>query len=170
MALFGRKKNQAQKHHILEVIKYEGPQDVFVWRHPAEDFNTKSQLTVAASQEAIFFRDGQALDTFPAGRYTLETQNIPMLRRVIGLATGGVSPFHCQVYFINKAVSMGIDWGTDSPIDMIDPGYRLPVKVRAYGRMSLRVQDGRKLLIKLVGNGTGKYTQDTRCNKSPVGY
>ncbi len=44
------------------MIKYEGDGDTLVWKHPIEDFNLGSQLIVHESQEAIFFRDGQALD------------------------------------------------------------------------------------------------------------
>ena len=38
-----------------------------------------AQLIVHENQEAIFFRDGQALDAFTAGRYTLTTQNVPII-------------------------------------------------------------------------------------------
>ena len=47
---------------IQEVIKYEGENSVLIYKHPAEDFNTMSQLIVHESQEAVFFSDGQALD------------------------------------------------------------------------------------------------------------
>ena len=47
---------------IFDIIKYEGSNDVFVWKFPGEDFNTLSQLIVSESQEAIFFKDGKALD------------------------------------------------------------------------------------------------------------
>ena len=140
-----------KKNHFLDVIQYEGPANVFVWKHDCEDFNTKSQLIVHESQEAIFFKNGQALDAFPAGRYTLDTQNLPVIRRIVGLPMGGAAPFHCEVYYINKAVSMGMLWGTDSPIEMEDPKHRLIVSVKANGDFSLGVADGRKLLVKLVG-------------------
>jgi len=140
-----------KKNHTLDVIKYEGPPDVFVWKHECEDFNTKSQLIVHASQEAVFFKNGQALDSFLSGRYTLDTQNIPLIRKIIGLPMGGVTPFHCEVYFINKAVSMPIAWGTDSPLTMEDPEHKLIINIKSYGDFSLRVADGRKLLLKLVG-------------------
>ena len=144
--MFGRKRRP-----LLDVIKYEGPQDVLVWKHPAEDFNTKSQLIVNESQTAIFYRDGQALDAFPSGRYTLTTQNYPFLRGLLGVATGGVSAFSCKVYFINKAVSMGIDWGTDMPIEMMDPEYNVPISLTAYGDFFLQVADERRLLTTVVG-------------------
>ena len=82
---------------ILDVIKFEGDNSAIIWKHPAEDFNTQSQLIVQESQEAILFKDGQALDTFGPGRHTLSTNNIPILGSIVKLVTGGVSPFHCQV-------------------------------------------------------------------------
>ena len=97
---------------IQEVIKYEGDNDILIYKHPAEDFNTLSQLIVHESQEAVFFSDGQALDSFKAGRYTLETKNIPLISKLRNLVTGGVSPFHTEVYFINLATMMDIPWGT----------------------------------------------------------
>ena len=96
---------------ILKIIKYEGGPDQIVWKHPAEDFNTGSQLIVHESQEALFFKNGQALDLFGPGRYTLSTQNIPLLSKLINLPTGGESPFHCEVYFINKADILEVFWG-----------------------------------------------------------
>ena len=68
---------------IAEIIKYEGDNDTFIWKHPCEDFNSLSQLIVHESQEAIFFMNGQALDLFGAGRYTLETQNVPILGKFL---------------------------------------------------------------------------------------
>ena len=49
---------------IASVIKYEGDNSTFIWKHPCEDFNTSSQLIVHESQEAILFLNGQALDLF----------------------------------------------------------------------------------------------------------
>lgn len=136
---------------ITEIIKYEGDNSTFIWKHPSEDFNSLTQLIVHESQEAVFFMNGQALDLFGPGRYTLETQNIPILGKLLNLATGGVSPFHCEVYFINKAEQMSVKWGTDSKVQYMEPTYGFPISVGASGEMSLRAEDGRKLLLKLVG-------------------
>lgn len=136
---------------ITEVIKYEGDNSTFIWKHPSEDFNTLSQLIVHESQEAILVLNGQALDAFGPGRYTLNTQNIPLLRRLVNLPTGGESPFHCEVYFINMVEQMAIKWGTDSKVQYIEPQYGFPISIGASGEMSLRVEDSRRLLLKLVG-------------------
>ena len=136
---------------IAEIIKYEGDNSTFIWKHPIEDFNTTTQLIVHESQEAIFFMNGQALDLFGPGRHTLETQNIPLIRRVLNKPTGDETPFHCEVYFINKVQQMAIRWGTDSKVQYLEPTYKFPISIGASGEMSLSVDDSRRLLVKLVG-------------------
>lgn len=137
--------------NIAEIIKYEGDNSTFIWKHPCEDFNSLTQLIVHESQEAIFFMNGQALDLFGPGRYTLETENIPKIGKVLNRTTGDKTPFHCEVYFINKAEQMAIKWGTDSNVQYVDPTYGFPISIGASGEMSLRAEDSRKLLVKLVG-------------------
>lgn len=136
---------------IAEIIKYEGDNSTFIWKHPCEDFNSLTQLIVHESQEAIFMMNGQALDMFGAGRYTLETQNIPKLGKILNRATGDKTPFHCEVYFINKTEQMAIKWGTDSRVQFIEPTYGFPLSIGASGEMVLRADDSKKLLLKLVG-------------------
>lgn len=147
---------------IAEIIKYEGDNNTFIWKHPCEDFNSLTQLIVHESQEAVFFMNGQALDLFGAGRYTLETQNIPKLGKLLNRATGDQTPFHCEVYFINKTVQMALKWGTDSKVRYIDPESGLPLELGASGEMNLCVSDSRKLLIKLVGTMNGIAWGDER--------
>ena len=139
---------------LEQIIKYEGNNSTFIWKHPIEDFNTGSQLIVHESQEAVFFMNGQALDLFGAGRYTLETQNIPILGKAISIPTGGITPFHCEVYFINKTEQMAIRWGTDTRVQYIEPTYGFPLAIGANGEMSLSVDNSRKLIVKLVGTET----------------
>ena len=136
---------------IADVIKYEGDNSTFIWKHPCEDFNSLTQLIVRESQEAIFFMNGQALDLFGAGRYTLETQNIPKIGKLLNRTTGDETPFHCEIYFINKTEQMSIKWGTDSKVQYVEPTYGFPLSIGASGEMSLRAEDSRKLLLKLVG-------------------
>ena len=126
---------------IVDIIKYEGDNSTFIWKHPCEDFNSLTQLIVHESQEAIFFANGQAADTFGPGRYKLDAENIPILTKLINLVTG-VSVFHCQVYFINKTVQMGVKWGTDSKVRFVEPTLGVPVELGASGEMNLAVSDG----------------------------
>lgn len=136
---------------VFEVIKYEGDNNVLVWKHPGEDFNTLSQLVVHETQEALFFKDGKALDLFRAGRYTLHSQNIPLIRRVVNLPFNGESPFHCEVYFINKVVSMDVKWETKSMIPIQDPVYKIILPIYAQGQFAIQVSDSKKFLLDMVG-------------------
>ena len=99
--------------------------------------------------------NGQALDLFGPGRHTLETQNIPQIGKFLNRTTDGETPFHCEVYFINKTVQMAVKWGTDSKVRFLDPEYGVPLEIGACGEMNLMVSDARKLLIKLVGTMNG---------------
>lgn len=136
---------------VASIIKYEGDNSTFIWKSPIEDFKTGSQLIVHESQEAVFFMNGQGLDLFGPGRYTLETQNMPLLSRFINKATGGETPYHCEIYFINKTEQMAIKWGTDSQVQYMEPTYQFPLHIGASGEMTVSVADSRKLLVKIVG-------------------
>jgi hypothetical protein len=140
---------------LTDILKYEGDNSVFIWKHPIEDFNTGAQLIVHESQEAVFFMNGEALDLFGPGRHTLETQNIPLVGKFFNRPTGGETPFHCELYFINKTEQMAIKWGTDSKVEYIDPNYGFPLKIGASGEMNLRVGNSRQLLVKVVGTEKG---------------
>ena len=133
------------------IIEYEGPNDILVWKHPVEDFTTGTKVIVRPSQEAIFVMNGQALDLLPPGDHVLETEKIPLLSRLFGLRKGAEMPFRCEVYYINRTVSMEIQWGTVPPMTMRDPEFDIDVTVRANGTMNLAVNNSRKLLVKLAG-------------------
>ena len=147
-------KEEIKNQGLASVIKYEGGNDTFVWKHPIEDFNMGSQLIVHESQEAIFFRDGQALDLFGPGRYTLATQNIPLLENLYKLPTNTTEVFHSEVYFINLTTQMGIKWGTDTKVRLFDPASGIHIEIGACGNFSLRVENARKLLVKVVGTAS----------------
>ena len=153
------KTEQIRQDGLASIIKYEGDNETLVWKHPIEDFNYGSQLIVHESQEAIFFRDGQALDLFGAGRYTLETQQLPLMEKLYKLPTDTEGTFHSEVYYINLATQMGIKWGTDSKVRLFDPNSGLHLELGASGEFNIRVTDSRKLLLKVVGT-TNSLGQD----------
>lgn len=140
---------------LASIIKYEGDNETLIWKHPIEDFNMGSQLIVHESQEAIFFRDGQALDLFGPGRYTLDVQQLPILEKLYELPTDTEATFHSEVYFINKTIQMALKWGTPDKVRFIDPLTSTPLEIGASGELNLQVQNARKLLVKLVGTQHG---------------
>lgn len=144
---------------IAEIIKFEGPRDALVWKNAGkeylingnEKFNALSQLIVDEFYEAILFANGMALDLFKAGRYTLTTQNIPLLTKQYEKLFDG-SPFPCKVYFINKVHQLELKWGTQGGITLNDPIYDIFLHVGCCGTMAVRIDDSRKFLLKFVGN------------------
>lgn len=138
-------------NELLDVIKYAGDNNTLVYHSEIDDFNSKTQLVVNEAQEAIFYKDGQALDLFASGRHTLSTENLPLLRKLVGKLFGGKTPYTCEVFFINKVSVMDIMWGTDSPITLEDPKYGILIGVRSNGTMTLNVEDSRRFVVNVVG-------------------
>lgn len=136
---------------IVDVLKYNGQPNVFAWKYPNEELGTWTQLIVNESQEAVLYKGGQVYDMFGAGTYTLETQNIPLFNKIVNIPFGGKSPFSAEVWYINKAHSLNIKWGTPSPIQIQDAKYGIFVPVRANGSFGIQIGDAKKFLIKLVG-------------------
>ena len=108
------------KKHWTDVIKNTGSGELLLWRQPEEDFNTNSTLVVMPGEEAIFIKGGRVEQVFENGTYKLSTENYPFISRLKNAFSGGVSTFNCVVYFVRKAHTQEIKWGTDSPIQVRD--------------------------------------------------
>lgn len=137
--------------NFVSVIQCDMSNQCFIWKHPLENFYTGSQLIVHESQEAVFFLNGQALDSFGPGRHTLTTQNMPIASKIFNKVTGDNTPFHCEVYFINKTEQLAIKWGTSSKMEFVEPTYGFPIQLGACGEMNLKLSNPRQLLIKVLG-------------------
>lgn len=148
---------------ILDLIQYtdEGANEI-VHRVPesgAGEFRLGSQLVVRETQQAVFFRDGKALDIFGPGRHTLSTNNIPLLGGLIGAAFGGRSPFTAEVYFVNMREFTDMKWGSAQPMAFRDTELGM-VRLRAFGSYSMRVKDPQLLVNQVVGARGSYRTSD----------
>jgi membrane protease subunit (stomatin/prohibitin family) len=143
---------------VLEFLDNSGA--VLVKRIPDNgnlEIKWGSQLTVRESQDAIFFRDGKALDVFGPGRHILKTQNIPVIGKwVTSFGYGPDSPFRAEVVFIGKQLFPNLKWGTKEPILFRDTELQM-IRLRSYGSFSIQVQDSMLFVNKVVGT-MGLYT------------
>ena len=136
---------------IIDFVKWNGTPDLLAWKYPSEELSTYTQLVVNESQEAFLVREGKYQGPFGPGRHVLSTDNLPLLRAVLGLPFGGQSPFSAEVWFVNKQINLDIKWGTPDPIQIQDAKFHSMVPVRAFGQYGVRVSDSKRFLIKLVG-------------------
>ena len=164
MGLFNKNPNEAAyvggKKHWADVIKNSGSGELLIWRQPEEDFNTNSTLIVMPGEEAIFIKDGRVETVSENGKYNLKTDNYPFISRIRNAFTGGISTFNCVVYFVRKAHSAEISWGTPAPIQVRDPLLGMMTNVQAHGSFKIKIDNSVKFLEKLLGNNVFFETQE----------
>jgi membrane protease subunit (stomatin/prohibitin family) len=146
----------------LEVIDYFDPSGATIVARVPE-FGTAAiqsgaKLLVQQNQEAVFFTDGRAQDQFGPGRYTLTTQNIPILTKLLTLPWEK-SPFQACVYFVGRQQFLNQGWGTKQPITMKDSEFGA-VRIRGYGKYSFRVTDSGVFVNEVVGTQGRVSTSD----------
>ncbi len=151
---------------IFDVVEYPNEMtDEIVHRFPEDDsigdFRIGSQVIVRESQSAVFFRDGNALDVFPAGRHTIATANIPLLINWIGKAFNDRTPFPAEVYFVSRREFANKKWGTPQPIIVRNPGMGLGVALlQGFGTYSFQVKDPQQFVTQIVGARSAYSTTD----------
>src|SRR5918999_4098269 len=145
---------------LIDVIQHPSERsDEMVFRVPqqgAGEFKFGSQLIVREGQAAVFFRDGKALDTFGPGRHPLNTNNLPLLTSIMGVAFGGMTPFTAEVYFVSLREFSDLRCGTAQPVVFRDTDFGM-VRLRAFGGYSIRVNDPQLFVQQVVGS-RGAYT------------
>jgi excisionase family DNA binding protein len=150
---------------IFDVIEYPNEmQDEIVHRFPETgigDYRIGSQVIVREPQAAVFFRDGNALDVFRAGRHTITTANIPLLISLIGKAFNDRTPFPAEVYFVSMKEFANEKWGTPQPIIVRNPGMGLGVALlQGFGTYSFQVKDPQQFVTQIVGSQGAYHTTD----------
>jgi len=141
------------KTQFLEIIEWQDDsRDTISFRYPDQDKEIKNgaQLIVRESQTAQFVYLGQFGDTFGPGKYTLTTDNIPILSTLKGWKYGLHSPFKADLYYVNTRLFTGNKWGTANPIMLRDQDFGI-VRARAYGIFDFKVTDVKVFLKEVAG-------------------
>lgn len=138
---------------IIDVVRFDGlkNRDWLIYKYPSEELVFGTQLIVQEGQAAIFVKGGLIADVFYPDRYTLTTENLPILKSIVNIPFGGKTPFSAEIYFINTTVRLDINWGTTDPIRLIDPKYYAKLRIRAFGQMGVKVLDVTTLFKQIIG-------------------
>lgn len=158
MGLFSRIKKQ-----MLKVVEWtDNTSDTIVYKFPLNDryaLMKGSQLVVRESQEAIFVSEGKIADVFPAGRYELDTKNLPVLTKLLSWKYAFETPFTGDIYYVNTKQFTGLKWGTQNPVMMRDKDFGM-IRLRGYGVYSFRVKEPETLMREVFGTMHSYNTQD----------
>src|SRR5437588_3439896 len=151
---------EKQMPRIIDVVEFlDDSGREIVHREPQGgpgDFRLGSQVIVRESQAAVFFRDGRALDVLGPGRHTITTSNIPILASLIGLGTGGHTPFPAEVVFVSTRQFVDQKWGTPEPLAFRDPTFGM-ARLRSFGTYTFQLEDPKGFVNQIVGQ-QGIYT------------
>jgi len=138
---------------FIDIIEWtDDSRDTLSYRFPDEDKEIKrgAQLIVRESQIAQFVYLGQFGDTFGPGKYTLTTDNIPVLSDLKGWKYGFESPFKADVYYVVTRLFTGNKWGTANPVMMRDQDFGV-VRLRAFGIYDFKIVDPKLFLKEVAG-------------------
>lgn len=141
------------KKQFIEVIEWtENTDGVLAHRFPTLDkeIQTGAQLTVRDSQMALFVNEGNVADVFSPGRYSLSTQNLPILTTLLNWDKAFKSPFKSEVYFFSTREQIDQRWGTQQPIQIRDKELGV-IRLRAFGTFSYQVDEPTTFYQKISG-------------------
>ncbi len=144
---------------INNFIENEDTLNNLMFKHSNNEILNNSALVVKESEVAILVRDGLVTNIFQSGKYTLNTKNYPDMFNVKRKLFEKVST--ASVYFMKMTDFIAVEWGTDSPIQMVDSKYGFTIAIRANGVFSFRISNPSKLLIKLIGLDAKWYPKKT---------
>ena len=141
------------KKQFIDVIQWPNPDDsLLMWRFPIadEEIQNGASLTVREAQMAMFVDEGVTADVFGPGRYTLNTQTLPVLTNLKNWDKLFESPFKSDVYFFNTKQQLARKWGTSQPVTVRDAEFGA-VQLRSFGMYSYRISDPAKFFKEVSG-------------------
>lgn len=156
MALF----NKPKAGGFMDVIRCDEP-SYLIWKwHPAGSqaannnrenaIRWGSSLRVKDGEVAVFVYNQKngVMQDYIVGPFdrAINTENLPVLASIVGLAYAGDTPFQAEIYFINLAQIVQVKFGVPF-FDIYDPRFQdfgVPVAVR--GTISFKISDYREFI------------------------
>ena len=147
---------------MMSEIRNISDPSIVVFKHPNEDFNTKSHLALNPSEVALFVNtkaDGTTETLLMTQGGTLDTHNLPFFRSITQVFTGGQSMFHCAIYFVRTNFNVTNNWGTEAPIGPLEDCRHYTFKLVANGTYDFQIVNPSGLIENILGFGVSSVTQ-----------
>ena len=138
---------------------FEG-RKIFAYEYPEKNLSSNTQLNVRPGQEALLVLGGRIEMKYPPNGprpYTLDTANLPIVRKLFGIPFGGSNPVLAAVWFINKADLVNMEIVTDTFL-LKDPTKPQGFPAIAIANIGLQVEEGEPFFLKLV-NGNPCFSE-----------
>ncbi|MDZ4696442.1 MAG: SPFH domain-containing protein [Deltaproteobacteria bacterium] len=128
------------------------------WTDNGDEIKNASQLIVGPGQGCLFVYEGKLQTAFlEEGSFDLRTGNVPFWTTIKHVLYSFESRHKVGIYFFRKAEILNKRWGTPSPITYLDPQYRFPVGLGAFGNYSIRLSRPEEFFRRVVA-GAHLYT------------
>ena len=141
------------RKQFVDVLQWvEEGDEVLAWRFPVRDLQIQqgAQLTVRATQAALFVHEGRTADLFGPGQHTIVTRNVPILTDLRHWDKAFESPFKSDVFFLSTRLRLDQKWGTSTPITIRDQEFGA-VRLRAFGIYAFKIASPRTFFEKVSG-------------------
>lgn len=154
------------KGQLRSVIQWDDcqPGELFeLWSQNGDEIKNASKLIVNPGQGAIFVYEGkiQAVH-LEEGMYEIKSANIPFLTTLSKYMQGFESEHKVGIYFFWRTQFLNQKWGTTSLIKYLDPVYKLPVGLRAFGNFSFQIKDPQGFFVNVIGSRPVYTLEDAR--------
>lgn len=166
MSLFSKIKKRVFNESIDSIEWTDHGIDTMIWRflHNKAEIKNGAQLIVREAQVAVLVNEGQFADVYQTGRYELTTKDMPILSALNRWRNSFNSPFKAEVYFVNTKQFLNLRWSTVNPVMMSDSEFG-PIRLRAFGSYSFRVESNPIKFIRNVAGTDGNFTAESVTNR-----
>ncbi len=154
------------KKQLSTVIEWTDQDDGLLFykiETPTSEIKNASKLLVSPGQGCILVYEGKVQDVITeSGLYFLESDNHPFITTFLKLRQMFESEHKMHIYFFRMAEILNQPWGTASPVKYVDPVYKFPIQLGAYGNYSIRIIAAESIFVNFLGAKNRFTTSDAK--------
>lgn len=141
------------------LIQCNASNDILVQKYPYNNIKKGAVIKVHQNQRAMLFVNGQRFETIGPGReVVVDSNNIPLLGKLLNIASGGETTYTFEVWFINMTCERGARIGFNGKADGVRvieinsrTGREVIFPISGYGSYRFKICNPELFIDKLVG-------------------